>query len=60
METVIDFFSALSTFIWGWPMVIMLLGTHLYLTIRLRFPQRKPWTAIRLSVKRDKDSDGVS
>ena len=36
----------------------MLLGTHLYLTIRLRFPQRKLWTAIRLSVKRDKDSDG--
>jgi AGCS family alanine or glycine:cation symporter len=58
METVNDFFSALSTFIWGWPMVIMLLGTHLYLTIRLRFPQRKLWTAIRLSVKRDKDSDG--
>ena len=43
-----------SSFIWGWPMIIMLLGTHLYLTIRLKFPQRKIFTAIKLSVKRDK------
>ncbi len=44
-----------SSFIWGWPMIIMLLGTHLYLTIRLKFPQRKIFTAIKLSVKRDKN-----
>ena len=43
-----------SSFIWGWPMIIMLLGTHLYLTFRLKFPQRKIFTAIKLSVKRDK------
>ena len=39
-------------------MIILLLGTHLFLTIRLRFPQRKLLTAIRLSVRRDKDSTG--
>lgn len=43
-----------SSFIWGWPMIIMLLGTHLYLTFRLKFPQRKIFTAIKLSIKRDK------
>lgn len=39
-------------------MIILLLGTHLFLTVRLRFPQRKLFTAIRLSVRRDKDSTG--
>ncbi len=43
-----------SSFIWGWPMIIMLLGTHLFLTFALKFPQRKIFTAIRLSVARDK------
>jgi AGCS family alanine or glycine:cation symporter len=39
-------------------MIIMLLGTHLYLTFRLRFPQRKIFTAIKLSVKKDPDAAG--
>ena len=53
-----DFFSELNNLLWGWPMIILLLGTHLYLTVRLRFPQRKIFTAIRLSVKRDKGATG--
>ncbi len=39
-------------------MIIMLLGTHLFLTIRLKFPQRKIFTAIKLSVTPDKGSNG--
>ena len=39
-------------------MIILLLGTHLYLTIRLRFPQRYIFKAIRLSLQRDKGSTG--
>lgn len=58
MEALNNFFTSLSGFLWGWPMIIMLLGTHLFLTIILKFPQRKIFTAIRLSVKRDKNSDG--
>ena len=50
--------AEVSSFLWGWPMIIMLLGTHLYLTIRLRFPQRKIFTAIKLSFMRDKGSEG--
>ena len=53
-----EILTDISSFLWGWPMIILLLGTHLFLTIRLRFPQRKIFTAIRLSVKRDKDSEG--
>ncbi len=53
-----ELFSELSSLLWGWPMIILLLGTHLYLTVRLRFPQRKIFTAIRLSVKRDRGATG--
>ena len=58
METLNDFFTYLSGLLWGWPMIILLLGTHIFLTIRLRFPQRHLWTAIKLSVSRDKDAAG--
>ena len=34
------------------------MGTHLFLTVRLRFPQRKILTAIKLSVKRDEGAKG--
>ena len=39
-------------------MIIILLGTHVFLTFRLRFPQRKLLTGIRLSVKKDPDTKG--
>ena len=58
MDRLNDFLTELSGFLWGWPMIILLLGTHIYLTIILRFPQRKIFTAIRLSVKRDPGATG--
>ena len=58
MEGISDFFSMLSGWLWGWPMIILLLGTHIFLTIRLRFPQRWIFTAIKLSVKKDPDGVG--
>lgn len=39
-------------------MIVLLLGTHIYLTIRLRFPQRKILTAIKLSIKNDDQAAG--
>lgn len=58
MDQVNAFFQFFSSLLWGWPMIIMLLGTHIFLTVRLRFPQRKIFTAIRLSVSRDKSAGG--
>ena len=58
MDRLNDFFSDMSGLLWGWPMIILLLGTHVYLTIILRFPQRKIFTAIRLSIRRDPDATG--
>lgn len=53
-----DLLSLINSYLWGVPMIVMLLGTHIYLTIRLRFPQRYIFKAIRLSVTRDKGSTG--
>lgn len=58
MEQLNNYFTDISTFLWGWPMMILLLGTHLFLTIRLKFPQRKIFTAIKLSVTRDPGATG--
>ncbi len=58
MDILNDILAEISGFLWGWPMITLLLGTHLYLTVRLKFPQRKIFTAIHLSVKRDKEAAG--
>ncbi len=58
MEQLIKLTEDISGIVWGWPMIILLLGTHIFLTLRLKFPQRKIGTAIRLSIKRDKDATG--
>ena len=58
MEELNDILTEVSGFLWGWPMIILLLGTHLYLTICLRFPQRYIFKAIRLSVLRDPTATG--
>lgn len=53
-----DILTEISGFLWGWPMIILLLGTHLFLTIRLKFPQRHIFKAIKLSIKKDPDAKG--
>lgn len=58
MQTVNDFFTLVNSYLWGWPMIILLVGTHLYLTVLLRVPQRYIGRAIRLSVQRDHGSAG--
>ena len=44
--------------VWGWWMIILLLGTHIFMTVRTGVIQRKIGTAIRLSVKKDADAEG--
>lgn len=58
MEQIETLIQSISEVIWSWPMIILLLGTHIYLTIRLRFPQRKIFTAIKISLHSDKKSTG--
>lgn len=57
METFIESFSAgvdaVDSFVWGWALIWLLLGTHLFMTIRTGFIQRKIPTAIKLSVSKN-------
>lgn len=48
----------IDDFLWGVPMIVILLGTHIYMTIRTKFIQQKTLTAIKLSVTKDPDVDG--
>jgi len=50
--------QSLSDLVWGTPLLVLLFGTHLFLTIRLRFIQRYIWQAIRLSVKTESEGTG--
>lgn len=58
MESLNEILTRISGVIWGYPMIILLLGTHIFLTIRLRFPQRHIIKAIRISLRKDKDATG--
>lgn len=45
--------------VWGWPMIILLLGTHIFMTIRTGFIQKFSITrGIPLSVKKDPGAEG--
>ncbi len=51
--------QSVDDFVWGWGMIVLLLGTHIFMTIRTGFIQRKTITkGIPLSVAREEDADG--
>lgn len=58
METFERVVGQITDFLWGWPMIVMLFGVHIFLTVRLRFPQLQIFKAIRLSFKKDHGASG--
>ncbi len=58
MQTLETLFQNWSDALWGAPLIVLLLGTHIFLTIRLRFIQRYIGTAIRLSFSRAREGEG--
>ncbi len=58
-SALLDFVTNIRDFVWGLPLIILLVGTGIYLTIALRGIQfRKLWHALYLGlVKRKEDSD---
>ena len=55
---IVQIINDIDAAVWGVPMIVLLLGSHLYLTIRTGFIQRKLPTAIKLSVTKDPDAPG--
>jgi AGCS family alanine or glycine:cation symporter len=58
MQTVETLLTQISDVLWGYPLIILLFGTHLYLTFRLRFIQRFIGKAIKISLRSDKEGKG--
>lgn len=59
-QDLLSFFQQASNFLWGLPLLILLVGTGIYLTIRLRAIQlTKLWHALYLGlIKRKEDGEG--
>ncbi len=50
--------NIIGNVIWGWPLIILLFGTHVFLTIRLKWIQRFIGKAIRMSFKKTGEGRG--
>ncbi|MFV0338860.1 MAG: alanine/glycine:cation symporter family protein [Chthoniobacterales bacterium] len=58
IESLEVFAAKLSAFLWGPPLLILLVGTHLFLTVRLRLIQRYLLPALRITFSRSRDGEG--
>ena len=58
MEVFESVLTQISDMLWGYPIIILLFGTHLFLTFRLKFIQRFIGKAIKISLRRDKEGKG--
>ena len=54
-----DWIYKVDGIIWGWWLIILLFGTHIFMTIRTGFIQRKTFSkGIKLSVTKDPEAEG--
>ena len=58
MEVLHELVLKLNAIVWGPPMLALLIGTHVFLTFRLRFIQSYVFKAIKLSVTKDEGGSG--
>jgi alanine or glycine:cation symporter, AGCS family len=58
IDTLHGWISAADSFVWGPPLLILLFGTHIFLTVRTAFMQRYLISAIKLSVTPEKGGTG--
>lgn len=50
--------NTIDGYVWGVPMLVILMGTHIFLTFRLGFIQRYIFRAIKISFSRKREGDG--
>ena len=59
MSNIADIIQTIDNWVWGWWMIILLFGTHVFMTFRTGFIQVKSISkGIRLSVSKDPDAEG--
>lgn len=57
-DKIYEMVRELNDIVWGVPMIVLMFGTHVFMTLKTGIIQRKIWTAIRISVKKDRDAEG--
>ncbi len=58
-DAINNFVTTVNGWVWGWPMIILLLGTHIFMTFRTGFIQKHSLgKGIRLSVTKDPEAEG--
>lgn len=55
MSQAIEIFAG---WVWGVPLIVLLFGTHLFLTVRTGFIQKRLFQGIRLSFRKEQGADG--
>ncbi len=55
MPSVFVLIKSINQFLWSGPLLFLLMGTHLYFTMKLHFPQKNILKAIRLSLSPSED-----
>lgn len=58
MQSFFSSIQSINQFLWSGPLLFLLMGTHLYFTIKLHFPQKNIIKAIRLSVSPSDTGEG--
>lgn len=58
MEQLERILESINAQVWGYPMLALLIGTHVLLTFRLRFIQKYIFKAIKLSFQRSSEGEG--
>jgi len=58
MEIFEKLLNTVDGYVWGVPMLVLLMGTHIFLTFRLGFVQKYIFKAIKISFKREKEGRG--
>jgi len=58
IEAIHNVISAINNVAWGPPMLILLVGTHIFLTFRLKFIQKYTFKALKLAITKDKGAAG--
>ncbi len=58
MEAFASFATKINDLVWGVPMIVLLFGTHIFMTFRTKGIQRYLFKGIKLSITKDDDGDG--
>ncbi len=58
LMTASSIIEQIDKILWGWPQIILLLGTHLFMTFKTGFVQKDIFKAIKLSVTKDSGAPG--